>query len=131
MLDLKGKSLSEFINENKTLKLVINYINFKKQAVYAKPYKEPKDKEIYPPYELGQIIEGKVFKVLPYGIRIRNEDGRNTLIHKSQLQKQGYGDFEFELSQSVTIKKSGYDEEHNKDIWDIISPIVQTEEDTQ
>ena len=120
-LDLGGKSISDFINENRRLKLAISYINFKKQAVYAKPYRKPTEKVVYPPYEIGQIIEGKISKIVKYGIFIKTKDERKTMIHISQLQKLGYGDYKFEVSQPVTIKKSGFDEEHNKDIWDIIS----------
>ena len=121
LLELDGKSISDFINENRKLKLAISYINFKKQAIYAKPYKEPTEKVVYPPYELGQIIEGTVLKIKRFGIIIKTTDERKTMIHISQLQKLGYGDYKFEESQPITIKKSGFDEEHNKDIWDIIS----------
>ena len=120
-LELNDKSISEFIKENKTLKLMINSINTKKQAVYARPYKEPTEKAVYPPYEIGQIIEGKISKIVKYGIFIETKDERKTMIHISQLQKLGYGDYSFVVSQPITIKKSGFDEEHNKDIWDIIS----------
>ncbi len=120
-LELNDKSISEFIKENKTLKLMINSINTKKQAVYARPYKEPTEKAVYPPYEIGQIVEGKISKIVKYGIFIKTKDERKTMIHISQLQKLGYGDYSFVVSQPITIKKSGFDEEHNKDIWDIIS----------
>lgn len=120
-LDLSGKSLSEFINENKKIQLAISYINFKKQIVYAKPYNEIANKNDFPPFEIGQVVKGEIIKVSPFGIRIKCEDGRNTLIHVSRLQELGYGDSKFEQSQALTIKKIGFDEEHHKDIWEIIS----------
>ena len=120
ILPLNGKTISEFIHENKVLKLTINYINFKKQAVYAKPYKEPSHKTVYSPVEIGRVVEGTIIKILPFGIRIRTLDGRKTLIHESRLQDLGYSNDSFNLSQTITIKKVGFDEEHNNDIWEIV-----------
>ena len=120
-LDLDGKNLLDFIKENKTLKLGICSINTKKHAVYAKPYKELQAKLDLPPFEIGQIVEGAICKIKPFGIIIKCKDGRKTLIHISRLQEVGYGDYKFELSQTITIKKIGFDTEHNKDIWEILS----------
>lgn len=120
-LDLKGKSVSDFINENRRLKLAISYINFKKQAVYAKPYKELPVRQELPPYDIGQVVRGEIKKILPFGIRIKCEDGRITLIHISRLEELGYSDHKFEPSQMITIKKTGFDEAHQNDIWEIVS----------
>ena len=121
ILPLNEKTINEFIHENKVLKLVINYINFKKQSVYAKPYKEPSHKTVYSPIEIGQVIEGIIIKILPFGIRIRTTDGRKTLIHISRLQELGYSNNSFNLSQNITIKKVGFDKEHESDVWEIVS----------
>ena len=121
-LNLGDKSISDFIKENKTLKLVISNIDFKKQTVYALPYKdELVEKKEYPPFETGQIIKGEIIKVHPFGIRVKCEDERKTLIHISRLQELGYGDYQFEQSQTITIKKIGFDDIHHKDIWEITS----------
>lgn len=129
-LNLDGESVSDFIRENRTLKLVISYINFKKQAVYAKPYKELPVKQELPPFELGQIVKGSIIKVRPFGIKISCEDGRKTLIHISRLQELGYSEHIFEVSNAITIKKTGFDEVHQKDIWEIISMGQGAEEQT-
>ena len=120
-LNLNGKSILDYIKENKTLKLGISSINIKKHAVYAKPYEELQEKIDLPPFEIGQIVEGVICKIKPFGIIIKCKDGRKTLIHISKLQELGYGDHKFEISQSIMIKKVGFNEEHNKDVWDIIS----------
>lgn len=120
-LDLDGKNVLDFIKENKTLKLGICSINTKKHAIYAKPYKELQAKLDLPPFEIGQIVEGAICKIKPFGIIIKCKDGRKTLIHVSRLQELGYGDYKFELSQAITIKKIGFDTEHNKDVWEILS----------
>ena len=129
-LYLDGESVSDFIRENRTLKLIISYINFKKQAVYAKPYKELPVKQELPPFELGQIVKGSIIKVRPFGIKISCEDGRKTLIHISRLQELGYSEHIFEVSNAITIKKTGFDEVHQKDIWEIISMGQGAEEQT-
>ena len=121
MLILNGKTIQDFINENKTLKLRIILVNVKRNIVYAKPYKELQEKMVLPPFEIGQIVEGTIRYIRPYGIIIKCNDGRKTLIHKSRLNELGYGDYQFEKSQSITIKKTGVNEEYNKDIWEIIS----------
>ncbi|MBR6197731.1 MAG: hypothetical protein IKQ72_09030 [Bacteroidaceae bacterium] len=118
-LELNGKSVTEYTKEHSTLKLIINYINFKKQAVYGVPYKEMNPKT-FVPFEDNQEIEGKIYKVLPFGIRIKFQDGRRTLIHKNRLAEIGYQDVLFTIGQSITIVKKGYDDEHKADIWDII-----------
>lgn len=120
-LALKGKTIEDFINENKTLKLRISGINVKRNVVYAKPYKELQEKTILPPFAIGQIIEGTIRYIRPYGIIIKCKDGRCTLIHKSRLKELEYDDYHFERSQSITLKKIGVNEEYNKDIWEIIS----------
>lgn len=119
-LDLDGKNVLDFIKENKTLKLGICSINKKNHAVYAKPYKEMQAKMDLPPFDIGQIVEGVICKIKPFGIIIKCKDGRKTLIHISRLQEMGYGDYKFELSQPITIKKIGFNEEYNKDIWEIL-----------
>lgn len=121
ILILNGKTIQDFINENKTLKLIISGINIKRNNVYAKPYKELLEKTVLPPFDIGQIVEGTIRYIRPYGIIIKCNDGRKTLIHKSRLNELGYGDYKFEKSQSITIKKTGVNEEYNKDIWEIIS----------
>lgn len=121
LLDLKEKSISDFIKENNTLKIVISYINLKKQSVFAKPYKGIPSKVVTPPYEMGQVVEGTIIQVISFGIRIKTKDGRKTLIHISRLQELGYGDYTFKIAQSIIIKKVGFDESHNNDIWEIIS----------
>lgn len=121
ILILNGKTIQDFINENKTLKLIISGINIKRNIVYAKPYKELLEKMVLPPFDIGQIVEGTIRYIRPYGIIIKCNDGRKTLIHKSRLNELGYGDYQFEKSQSITIKKTGVNEEYNKDIWEIIS----------
>ncbi len=120
-LDLDGKNILDFIKENKTLKLGISSIKTKKHTIYAKPYKELQAKLDLPPFEIGQIVEGFVCKIKPFGIIIKCKDGRKTLIHINRLQEVGYGDYKFELSQPITIKKIGFNEAYNKDIWEIIS----------
>lgn len=121
ILPLNGKTINEFIQDNKALKLTINYINFRKQAVYAKPYKEPSHKIVYSPIEIGQVVEGTIIRILPFGIRIRITDGRKTLIHVSRLQELGYGTNSFKQSQTIIIKKVGFDEEHENYVWEIVS----------
>lgn len=120
-LDLDNKTILDFIKENKTLKLRICSINTKKHAVYARPYKELQANLDLPLFELGQIVEGVICKIKPFGIIIKCKNGRKTLIHISKLQELGYGDYKFELSQPITIKKIGFNEEYNKDIWEILS----------
>ena len=120
-LILNDKTIQDFINENKTLKLRISGINVKNHIVYAKPYKELQEKPVFPPFEIGQTVEGTVQNILPYEIIIKCNDGRKTLIHKSRLNELGYGDYQFERFQSITIKKTGVNEEYDKDIWEIIT----------
>ena len=120
-LILNDKTIQDFINENKTLKLRISGINVKNHIVYAKPYKELQEKPVFPPFKIRQTVEGTVQNILPYGIIIKCKDGRKTLIHKSRLNELGYGDYQFERYQSITIKKTGVNEEYDKDIWEIIS----------
>lgn len=120
-LDLDNKTILDFIKENKTLKLGICSIKTKKHAVYARPYKELQANLDLPLFELGQIVEGVICKIKPFGIIIKCKNGRKTLIHISKLQELGYGDYKFELSQPITIKKIGFNEEYNKDIWEILS----------
>ena len=121
LLALNNKSILDFIEENKTLKMVIININLKKQCVYAKPYKDIPSKVILPPYEIGQVVEGAIVQVISFGIRIKTNDGRKTLIHISRLQELGYGDYKFEKNNFIKIKKVGFDKDHNNDIWVIIS----------
>lgn len=121
LLDLKEKSISDFIKENHTLKIVISYINLKKQSVFAKPYKGIPSKVVPPPYEMGQVVEGTIIQVISFGIRIKTKDGRKTLIHISRLQELGYGDYKFVKNKSIKIKKAGYDKDHNNDLWEIVS----------
>jgi hypothetical protein len=121
LLALNNKSILDFIEENKTLKMVIINIHLKKQCVYAKPYKDIPSKVILPPYEIGQVVEGAIVQVISFGIRIKTNDGRKTLIHISRLQELGYGDYKFEKNNFIKIKKVGFDKDHNNDIWVIIS----------
>ena len=41
--------------------------------------------------------------------------------HKSRLIELGYDDYQFERFQSITIKKTGVNEEYDKDNWEILS----------
>ena len=116
VLKMNKKQISDFIEKNKTLKLVIGHINLEKKTIYTKPYKEE-----LPPYEIGDVVKGEIKKVLPFGLRITCEDGRTTLIHTSRLNELGYGDYKFEPSQKITLKKTGFNKIHKNDIWEILS----------
>lgn len=70
---------------------------------------------------MGQVVEGTIIQVISFGIRIKTKDGRKTLIHISRLQELGYSDYTFKIAQSIIIKKVGFDENHNNDVWEIIS----------
>lgn len=127
VLKLEGKSISEYIKEHKKLEIIIchiqSYRNWynTKTTVYGKPFSLLESKKALPPYEIDQIVKGKVHKIQPFGIRVKTIDGRVTLIHKSRLAEIGHRDTIFEKGNPITLKKIGYDETHKCDIWNIIS----------
>ena len=53
------------------------------------------------------------------GFIIKTANGQTTFLHRSTLGK--YTVDEFEMHKRVTIKKIGYDQTHDKDIWEIVS----------
>ena len=95
--------------------------HYTKTTVYGKPFSLSESKKELPPYEIDQIVEGKVHKIQPFGIRVKTSDGRVTLIHKSRLAEIGHRDTAFEKGNPITLKKTGYDDTHKCDIWDIVS----------
>lgn len=40
------------------------------------------------------------------------------------MNELGYGDYQFERFQSITIKKTGVNEEYDKDIWEFSIVII-------
>ena len=118
--NIEGHTLSEYINKHKILNIRINRIN-KQGQIYGVPYRKKVPQTTQKPYEIGQSVIGKIFKSLPYGIRIKTTDGRMILIHISRLKELGYEVTYFEKGQSITLVKTGFDEEHRKDIWNINS----------
>lgn len=68
---------------------------------------------------LGTIYVGDVIYKNNNGIIIKATDGQTTFLHSSTLGK--YTVDELDKYKHITIKKTGYDQIHNKHIWEIIS----------
>ena len=68
---------------------------------------------------LGSSYIGDVIDKNKNGFIIKTANGQTTFLHRSTLGK--YTVDEFEMHKRVTIKKIGYDQTHDKDIWEIVS----------
>lgn len=113
-LDLQPINMTEmyfsFINMEKGL-LYLSAIPTNSKNQQAKV----KGKDI----PLGSTYIGNVIDKNKNGFIIKTANGQTTFLHRSTLGKYTVDDFE--IHKSVTIKKMGYDQVHDKHIWEILS----------
>ena len=111
-------SESKFIENNQLLRLEIYKINFDREVVFAKPYIEKKIKKSF---EVDQEVVGSIIKIKPYGIMVKTNGEEVVMVHRTMMQKFHCSPMDFVLGDSITLRKIGYDEVHNKDVWDLIA----------
>ena len=81
----------------------------------AKPQIEVKDSDI----PIGSIIEGSVVHVDKNSFIIKTEDGQTAYLHRSTWGE--YAMTVFNKGQMVRVEKTGFDNEHKKHVWKILS----------
>lgn len=113
---LKPKELTHMYlshaNEDKNL-LYLSATPVK--ALTAKQQIETKDSDI----ALGTIVEGAIVHTDRNFIVIKSEDEQTAYIHHSTWGKYSMEDFN--KGEKVRVEKIGFDDEHNKHIWKILS----------
>lgn len=85
------------------------------KALIAKQKMETKDSDI----PVGSIVEGSVVHVDKNSFIIKSEDGQTAYLHRSTWGE--YSMEKFSKGQMVKVEKTGFDDEHKKHIWRILS----------
>lgn len=68
---------------------------------------------------VGSIVEGSVVHVDKNSFIIKSEDGLTAYLHRSTWGE--YSMEQFRKGQMVKVEKTGFDDEHNKHVWRILS----------
>lgn len=70
-------------------------------------------------YEQNETVPCKVVQINDNWIVVRTSRGNCQMIHQRILEQQGLYVDQFEVNQEFTITKTGFDSEHQKNIWKI------------
>ena len=113
------------MNPNEATEMYISFVNLERNLLYlsATPVKGPASKkEIVindSDIALGTIVEGSLVYTDRNYIIIKSENGQTAYIHHSTWGKYSMEDFN--KGEKVRVEKIGFDDEHNKHIWKILS----------
>lgn len=113
------------VNPDEASEMYISFVNFERDLLYlsATPVKGPVPKKEVVVNDsdiaLGTILEGSVVHTDRNYIIIKSENEQTVYIHRST-----WGDYsmtEFRKGQKVRVEKNGFDDNHNKHVWKILS----------
>ena len=110
------------VKPNEATEMYISYVNIERGLLYlsALPLQSLKlqNSQSSTLYILGQEYSGVVKKRREFGWIIELESGFTVLVHKNMISEDIYD--RITQGEHITLRKTGYDEAHKKDIWEIV-----------
>ena len=118
------KATKNGLNPAKMSEMYISHANAERNLLYlsATPVKGPVAKTmtvLNSEIPLGTVFEGTVVHTDKNYIIIKSDNGNTAYIHRSTWGE--YAMYSFNKNQRVRAEKVGFDDEHNKHIWKILS----------